>query len=162
MFRTRVQPAERRVGRPRRRVMLTVAAVVGVDQVTKALAPLTRSGAVLLLRNHELLLGVVGGNRVALALAMVAVLVGFGGHVIGRVEAGRLSPVVAGLLVGGGFANLVDRALLGSVRDFIVIGHVMVVNVADLAVAVGLVLYARAKYAARPVTGFALACEPPD
>jgi signal peptidase II len=146
----------------RRRVTLTAAAVVGVDQATKALAPLTRSGAVLPLRNRELLLGVVGGNRVALALLMVAVLVGFGRHVVRRVQTGTLSPVAAGLLVGGAFANLTDRAVLGSVRDFIVIGHVMVVNVADLAVAVGLVLYARAHYGARPVTGLATACDACD
>ena len=40
-----------------------------------------------------------------------------------------------------GLANLADRAVLGSVRDFIVIGHTIVVNVADLAVAIGLVIY---------------------
>jgi signal peptidase II len=133
------------------RVTVATAAVVGVDQATKALAPLMHSGAVLPLRNRELLLGIVGGNRVALALLMVAVLVGFGRHLMGRVSSGALPPVAAGLLVGGALANLVDRAVVGSVRDFIVIGHVMVVNVADLAVAIGLVLYVRSRHASRPI-----------
>jgi lipoprotein signal peptidase len=130
------------------RLALAAAGVVAVDQATKALAPLTHNGAVLPMRNRDLLLGVVGGNRVWLALLMAALLVGFGRHLIARVRTGTLPPVVGGLLVGGGLANLVDRAVLGSVRDFIVIGHAVVVNVADLAVALGLVLYACANLAA--------------
>lgn len=139
------------------RVTVATAAVVGVDQATKALAPLMHNGAVLPLRNRELLLGIVGGNRVALALLMVAVLVGFGRHLMGRVYTGALPPVAAGLLVGGALANLVDRAVLGSVRDFIVIGHVMVVNVADVAVAIGLLLYARSRHASRVMPTLATA-----
>jgi signal peptidase II len=43
----------------------------------------------------------------------------------------------AGLIIGGAAANLLDRAVHGAVQDFIVIGPV-VVNLADLAVLVGL------------------------
>jgi signal peptidase II len=134
------------------RVALAAAGVVAVDQATKALAPLTHNGAVLPMRNRDLLLGLVGGNRLWLALLMAALLVGFGRHLLSRVRSGTLPPVAAGLLVGGALANLADRAVLGSVRDFIVIGHAVVVNVADLAVALGLVFYAYANLTARPKT----------
>jgi len=46
-----------------------------------------------------------------------------------------------GLLVGGAASNLVDRALSGSVRDFIRAGDV-VFNPADIAIIAGLVAYA--------------------
>ena len=137
------------------RVTLTAAAVVGVDQITKPLAPLMHAGAVLPLRNRGLLLGLGGGNRFALALVMLVVLAGCARPVLRRVYAGTLPPVAAGLLFGGAIANLIDRAALGSVRDFIVIGHAIVVNVADVAVVIGLVLYALAPRAARPIPGLA-------
>lgn len=153
-----LRPDGRRSAGRMHRVALAAASVVAVDQATKALAPLTHNDAVLPMRNRDLLLGVVGGNRLWLALLMAALLVGFGRHVISRVRTGTLPPVVGGLLVGGGLANLADRAVLGSVRDFIVIGHAVVVNVADLAVALGLVLYACANVAAnRPTTATAAA-----
>jgi lipoprotein signal peptidase len=137
------------------RVAVAAAAVLAVDQATKALAPLMQHRAVLPMRNHDLLLGTVGGNRVCLTLLMATLLVGFGRHVISRVRTEALPPVGAGLLLGGALANLVDRAVLGSVRDFIVIGHAVVVNVADIAVAVGLVVYACAHLAGRRKTALA-------
>ncbi len=115
-----------------------------MDQATKALAPFWHQPSVLPMRNHDLLLGFVGGNRVGLVLLMAALLTAFGRHLMQRVRAGALPPVTAGLLVGGALANLADRAVLGSVRDFFVIGNTIVVNAADLAVALGLVAYAGA------------------
>ena len=43
----------------------------------------------------------------------------------------------AALVIGGALSNLLDRILLGSVRDFILVGPV-VFNAADLAVVAGL------------------------
>jgi lipoprotein signal peptidase len=156
MFDTRVHRLLGRVAvLGRNRIALTATVVVGLDQLTKPLAPLMRVGAVLPLRNRGLLLGLAGGNRFALALVMLVVLAGCARPVLRRVHAGTLSPVAAGLLFGGAVANLIDRAALGSVRDFIVIGHAIVVNVADVAVVIGLVLYALAPRVAGTRTGLA-------
>lgn len=145
-----------------RAVAVAAAAVVVADQATKALAPFAHNGAVLPMRNHDLLLGIVGGNRIWLAGLMAALLVGFGRHVMQRVTAGTMPPLAAGLLVGGALANLADRAVLGSVRDFIVIGHTIVVNVADLAVTIGLVIYLCARFTTRSATSLTAACEAPE
>ncbi len=51
---------------------------------------------------------------------------------------GRLPAWPVALTVAGAVSNLVDRAVLGSVRDFLVVGSV-VINVADVAVIIGLV-----------------------
>jgi signal peptidase II len=122
-------------------------AVLVLDQATKlffsadgAAAPV----AVTPVRNDRALLGVVGGGRLVLSIAMAGLLLGFGLHLLRLVRDGRLAGWVAGLLVGGAAGNLVDRVLLGSVRDFLVVGNV-VGNVADIAVLVGLVAYAFAR-----------------
>jgi hypothetical protein len=53
------------------------------------------------------------------------------------------------VLVGGALSNLVDRLLLGAVRDFLAVAHV-VVNLADLAVLAGLVGYGLTRSGAMP------------
>lgn len=50
------------------------------------------------------------------------------------------SPTGAGLIVGGGFANLVDRALNGAVIDTFAVGGWPVFNAADAALTVGVLL----------------------
>ena len=58
---------------------------------------------------------------------------------VGRLMgAGKLSGWVAGLLLGGASANFIDRAVSGSVHDFLATTWV-VFNVADVAVLVGLI-----------------------
>ena len=51
-----------------------------------------------------------------------------------------VSWVAIAAVVAGVAGNLVDRAVLGSVRDFLVIPGVAVINTADVAIAVGLTL----------------------
>ena len=51
-----------------------------------------------------------------------------------------VSWVAIAAVVAGVAGNLVDRAVLGSVRDFLVIPGVAVINAADVAIAVGLTL----------------------
>ena len=122
----------------------TGSAVIASDQVSKAAARASggrSTGATLPVRNSGLLSGVgVGGRFVVIALAVV-VLVAFGLVAAERVRSGRLPAWAAGLLLGGAVANLADRVVLGSVRDFLVVSG-WVVNLADIAIVVGLLAYA--------------------
>ncbi|QQR83611.1 signal peptidase II [Candidatus Peregrinibacteria bacterium] len=51
-----------------------------------------------------------------------------------------LNPILLGVIVGGAAGNLVDRWLMGSVTDFILLAPFPVFNVADVCITVGLVL----------------------
>ena len=51
-----------------------------------------------------------------------------------------ISPLIPGLVIGGMVGNILDRIVLGSVRDFLVTPWV-ICNVADLAIAGGLVAF---------------------
>jgi signal peptidase II len=63
---------------------------------------------------------------------------------------GRLGQVAAGMLIGGAFGNLIDRAfrgdgwLHGSVVDFIDVQWWPIFNIADIGVTVGAILFALA------------------
>ncbi len=48
---------------------------------------------------------------------------------------------IVGLIIGGGFGNLIDRVRLGSVVDFLDLRFWPVFNVADSAVSVGMFLF---------------------
>ncbi|MDX1620369.1 MAG: signal peptidase II [Nitriliruptorales bacterium] len=117
--------------------------VVSCDQVSKAWAHATSSALVEPVTNPDLALGVASGDPVTLTITMLVGLVVFGWHVVLRVRRGALSPVAAGLLIGGAAGNLVDRALLGSVRDFLSTPWV-VFNLADVALVVGTCWYVTA------------------
>ena len=85
--------------------------------------------------------GVAFGLGSGLPVGSVAVLtglvlVGFGGWALLR----RLPPVPAGLIVGGGLGNLVDRAGDGTVTDYLGLGWWPHFNVADMAITTGAVL----------------------
>ncbi|MDQ3379220.1 MAG: signal peptidase II [Actinomycetota bacterium] len=84
--------------------------------------------------------GVAGGGleASALPLAVLAMLAVLGLYeFLARRGHGRVSLVVGfGLLVGGGLGNLVDRARLGLVTDFIRSGP-NAFNVADIAIFAG-------------------------
>jgi lipoprotein signal peptidase len=126
----------------RRRVVLVVATVMLLDQLTKGLAGLLpqqqATGIFLPLRNPQFLLGLGGSSAVLTMLAAMAGIVLFGGVAYRSAVRGRLPAAIPGLLIGGALSNLVDRLLFGSVRDFIAT-PLIVVNVADLAVAAGLI-----------------------
>jgi lipoprotein signal peptidase len=123
-----------------RRVALGGVGVVTVDQVSKQWVHTASAGIAQPVTNHELALGVVGGPAWVLNLLMILTLVGFGIHLLGRVRRQQLSPYPAALLLGGAAGNLIDRALLGSVRDFLPIPWV-IINLADIAIVVGMAAY---------------------
>jgi lipoprotein signal peptidase len=111
-----------------------VAAIVVVDQCTK-LAAVQRMRVP---RNPALAFGVGGGSApmlVALAIVVLAVFSAAVGHAAVRLGIPRAIPA---LVVGGALANIVDRVRFGAVRDFIALPGVTV-NVADLAIASGIV-----------------------
>lgn len=146
---------------------LAATAVVALDQATKAgvvawLGPdreRHRSellGAVFAVEYVENTGAAFGSFRgqglplIAFALAIVVGLVFYYRRIT------RQSAPVAfavGLLIGGAIGNLVDRVRLGHVVDFVAVGIWPKFNVADAAVAVGIILLAWHVLVADPGAG---------
>jgi lipoprotein signal peptidase len=112
-------------------------AVVGLDQATKLAATLAAagqtSGLLVPVHNPRFSLGLASAPLPVMALLMAAGILAAGGYSLYAAHRGRLPAWVPGLLVGGASSNLLDRLLLGSVRDFVVTPWA-VINLADLAV----------------------------
>ena len=114
-----------------------VGAIVLDDQLTKAAA--TQAG--LVAHNPSYALGVVGGPAAVLIAGTIAVLAAFVAFVARPAVAFGVSPIAPALIVGGMFGNALDRIRFGAARDFLVTPWA-IVNVADLAVAAGIVAFA--------------------
>jgi hypothetical protein len=114
-----------------------VGAIVLDDQLTKAAA--TQAG--LVAHNPSYALGVVGGPTAVLIAGTIAVLAAFVAFVARPAVAFGVSPIAPALIVGGMFGNALDRIRFGAARDFLVTPWA-IVNVADLAVATGIVAFA--------------------
>ena len=156
-------PGAEQAGR-KRRVRLTpltliVAAVVIVlDQLTKhwavnALADGKARHVLWTLQwnlTHNSGMAFSRGKGFGPFIAIVAVLVIVTFVVTTAHLAGRLGQVAAGMLIGGAFGNLLDRAfrgdgwLHGSVVDFIDMQWFAIFNIADIGVTVGAILFALA------------------
>jgi signal peptidase II len=117
-------------------------AVIVADQATKLIGELvdagSTTGAVVPVRNGELSLGVADAPTPVLAALMALGIIVAAAWVLPRVRAGQVAPWAAAALLAGAVSNLADRALLGSVRDFLAVPGMAVLNVADLAVLAGL------------------------
>jgi lipoprotein signal peptidase len=89
-------------------------------------------------------------SAIAVTLLSVVVLTGFLA-IVGRwaVQIG-ISPCIPALIAAGMFAHTIDRVRFGAVRDFLSVGW-LIVDVADFAVAAGLVALAIA-FATRMLT----------
>jgi lipoprotein signal peptidase len=74
-----------------------------------------------------------------LALSTLGILM-FGGYTAWAATRGALLAWSPGLLIGGGDGNLADRSLFGAAHDWLDLG-IVVVNLADLAVLIGLLGY---------------------
>jgi lipoprotein signal peptidase len=112
-------------------------AVVGLDQATKLAATLAAagqtSGLLVPVHNPRFSLGLAGASLLVMALLMAVGILAAGGYSLHAAHRGRLPIWVPGLLVGGASSNLLDRLLLGAVRDFLATPWA-VINLADLAV----------------------------
>ncbi len=115
------------------------AAVVVIDQVTKAVADSQVCGSLVCpLRNRELVLGFGGkpsASVVVIALAGLAVFAVWASHLVRRLRI-PLAPVV--VVAASITSNGIDRVRFGAVRDFLVGPFNTVYNVADVAIFVGL------------------------
>ena len=122
-----------------RPLWVLVGMIVVADQLTKAVSSRLGTHAHLVpMRNHALSLELIDGNRWVETAGMVAGLAVAVALLLPPVRSGRVSVLAAALLLGGAISNLLDRAVTGSVRDFVPIGPV-VINVADVAVLTGVI-----------------------
>jgi len=113
--------------------------IVAVDQWSK-LAAWQVDSSVGATRNPSYALGIVDGPAHMLAIGSLATLAIFVTLVARWALRLGVSPLIPGLVIGGMVGNILDRIVLGSVRDFLVTPWV-ICNVADLAIAGGLVAF---------------------
>lgn len=131
---------------PTLRAALLAAAVIGTDQATKALvrANVVRGEkdsilpglSLVNVRNRGVAFGMFsdGGTIVAIVTAVaLAGLIAF--FVLHRRR--PLAWLPTGLLLGGAAGNLIDRAVEGSVTDFLKIPAWPAFNIADIAITFG-------------------------
>jgi signal peptidase II len=131
-----------------RRAIVVAAAVLAVDQATKALV----RGTIARGEEHEILPGVAlvntrnrgvafglfqDGGALLIAVAVIAIvgIVAFFAFNAGRPRVW----IPMGLLLGGAAGNLVDRVREGEVTDFIDLPAWPAFNVADMGITVGVI-----------------------
>lgn len=123
----------------RRWIAVAVPVIAGVvldDQLTKSVA--TRAG--LVAHNPAYALGVVGGPAGLLIVGTMVVMVAFVAFVARPAVAFGISPIAPALIVGGMLGNALDRIRLGAARDFVTTPWA-IINLADIAVATGIVVF---------------------
>ena len=135
--------------------LLVILGSVIVDQLTKRLvvAFLMERGSVDVIpgilrftyvENDGAAFGMLSDNRIVFMVFSVLIIVVLGYIVAMYHGQSKLFDVCLGLIVGGGVGNMVDRAFLGYVIDFIDFCAfdfwVWVFNIADSAVVVGCIL----------------------
>jgi len=129
------------------RALLVVAAVLVLDQVSKAVVRATIDPGekieivsflhLVNTRNDGIAFGALGGSWLVIVLVLAA-LVGIV-VVFARNATRRWAWLPTGLLLGGALGNVIDRVFEGSVTDFIKFPHRPQFNVADIAVTLGVI-----------------------
>jgi len=129
------------------RALLVVAAVLVLDQVSKAVVRATIDPGekieivsflhLVNTRNDGIAFGALGGSWLVIVLVLAA-LVGIV-VVFARNATRRWAWLPTGLLLGGALGNVIDRVFEGSVTDFIKFPHWPQFNVADIAVTLGVI-----------------------
>ena len=139
-------------GLDRRRLLLVVLAAVVADALTKLAAVRWLTGTVDLgvldlrvTRNPGVAFSLGADQPAAVVLAATALAVAALAVAAWRGHLG--SPAAAGLVLGGGLANLADRAIGGSVVDLFDLGWWPVFNLADVFVTTGVGLLLLASFA---------------
>ena len=129
-------------------VAVTFAAVLVLDQATKAIVrhdvlvgeenPVFPAVSIVHVKNTGVAFGLGSGSG---GLVVVGTLIALAGLLIffarSRPRPGLWLPT--GLLLGGAVGNLIDRARIGSVTDFVKLPAWPAFNVADVAITVGVV-----------------------
>lgn len=130
------------------KILLTSAAVVVVDQVTKAIVrTVMRPGETVAVidgfislsyvRNVGAAFGLLRGQRPIFIFTALAVLAGVVLFTRAMRPTGLFAPLALGLVGGGALGNLIDRVLFGRVTDFIDVHFWPVFNAADSAIVMG-------------------------
>lgn len=136
---------------PALRLMLTAGAVLVADQASKAAVrrwmALGESHPVLdgvlsltHVRNTGAAFGIFPGAMAWFMLAAVVVLVGIAFVWWRHAPRDRWTVLALGLIAGGAAGNLIDRAFLGGVTDFLDVHVWPVFNFADVALDVGVAI----------------------
>jgi signal peptidase II len=125
--------------------------VVAVDQIAKALVEddLVPGETVdflgpiglTLVHNSGVAFGLASGDDAALIVFALAAL-GVVGFLLARDPERRGLWLAAGLVAGGALGNLIDRVRTGVVTDYVEIGSWPPFNLADVAITVGVVIFA--------------------
>jgi signal peptidase II len=132
------------------RAAIVIAVVVGLDQLTKhtigtSIHPLEVKhiiGSVLTfvyVRNTGVAFGVLAGGGVAVYVATGLALACLIAYLVARPTRPWLW-LPTGMMVGGAIGNLIDRATLGDVIDFIKLPHWPAFNVADMSITFGVII----------------------
>jgi len=126
--------------RLRQLVTVTIAVIV-IDLASKLAAVVAngrRHGAIVPAHNPKLSLGIAGASApIEVGLMLLGVMM-VTPLLLLQLRRGRLPGWIAGLVIGGAAANLLDRAATGAVHDFLATPWVLL-NVADIAVFVGVI-----------------------
>lgn len=135
-----------------RRMLMGAAAVVVADQAAKSVASelAARPGWLMPIRNPGVGLTLVTVDRWGEAALMAAALAVAAYLLVRAVVGGNVPGWASALVLGGSAGNLIDRTFLGSVRDFLPVGHLFVVNLADIAIVLGMTAIAIAVWVTRP------------
>lgn len=136
-----------------RRAGALCALVVVLDQAAKAvveaeLVPGERVDVLgplqlTLAHNQGVAFGLAGGSD-ALLVGFAVVALAFIGYLLHRNSGTHGAWVAAGLVAGGAIGNMIDRVRSGEVTDYVEIGSWPPFNVADVAITVGVVVFALA------------------
>ena len=95
-------------------------------------------------RNQGISMGLFSSGSIPVTILSAAVCIGLTIFVIRRKDICRLKSVFAGMIVGGGIGNLIDRIRLGYVTDFLNLLFIRfyVFNLADVFIVSGAILLA--------------------
>ena len=132
-------------------VGLVSAADLGSKElVSRTVSAGDRAGPLHPVSNEEFSLGIARTDPTLMVVLMLVGIIAGATWLLRLVRDRRVSSLAAGLALGGAIANTGDRMLNGAVRDYLLLGPV-VINPADIAVVVGLILatyrYRRTRHA---------------
>lgn len=140
------------LGKRRTILLITVVVTAAVDWTTKAIAASALSDRSVglglvdlrLSRNSGVAFGM--GDRLPSPVILAVTATVMLAFAVAATRGALEPPLAAGLVLGGGVANLVDRAMGGSVVDFLDVGWWPTFNLADVFLGAGCVLMVIASF----------------